>query len=208
MEPKDKLQLAPRLPCLQSESALLEGILVLTHREHPAPPYELLREAVLAERGEQRRLFPGYSGYRLEVTKRERELIDAVVDHVEPSLRGMHSALVSYGSAVRDVLLERLECVTEHPDFATLGYRFLTLPWRRQLIVLERIGLLRDQDEPLTGKPLFHVSFKRALERGALRHFKILVDNERDQVGLENKTAAPPDVIPNAAAPGGSYTKE
>jgi hypothetical protein len=182
--------------------------LVLTHLEHPAPPYELLREAVLAERGEQERLFPGYSHHRLEVTKRERELIDAVVDHVEPSLRGRHSAIASYGAAVRDVLSDRLQYATEHPDFTTLGARFLALPWRRQLIVLERIGLLRDQDEPLTGTLLFRLSFKRALERGALRHFKTLVDNERDQVGLENKTATSPDVIPNAAAPVESYTKE
>lgn len=201
-------QLEPRRPCLRSERCLLEAVLHEFQKEDPAPPYWLLCEAVLAERGERERLFPDYRGFFLEVPRLERELIDVVVDHVEPLLKRIHDGLAPYSTLVRDVLMERLRQVTDHPDFATLGARFLSLPWRRQLIVLERIGLLRDKDEPLTGKPLFHVSFKRALERGALRHFKILVDNERDQVGLENRTAAPPDVLPNADGSVEGYTKE
>lgn len=197
MEMHSKSQLAarlPRLPCLPSEAVLLDAVLDVSILGDPAPPFALLCPGVLAERLEQAFPLPSQT-LMLLVTRRERELIDAVVEHAEPRLKGGGHDALPYLDLVEFVLRDRMQRVTSHPDFASLGHRFLTLPWRRQVMVLERLGLLRDQDPPMSGRPLFHMSFERAVERGALRHFKNLVDFERDHSGLEHKTAAPSDLM-------------
>lgn len=194
-------ELAPRVRCLSTERSLLEFVISAGVDENL--PYRVLWEAVVAERKAEQRHFPDYQGFRLQVTERQRELIDAVVDHVEPSINEPDPEMLRDGGdpgcvllMVSSILEERQRQAQAHPDFATLAHRFLTLPWRRQIIVLEYIGLLRDEDLPMTGMPLFAQSFTRAIERGALRQFKTLVDFQRDFLGLEHRTAAPPDPIP------------
>lgn len=129
-------------------------------------------------------------------TPTERLLIEAVLDDWERSPRTEswdwrypHERLIA------KVLEERGERAAQHPLYGELGCRFQALPWRRQIVICERLGLIRDDDEPEDGADLFERTFPRVLERGALRHFQIQIDHERDAAGLERRTASPPDFV-------------
>jgi hypothetical protein len=132
-------------------------------------------------------------------TPNERLLIEAIIEDwkIKPDepwdWRFPHERLITL------VLQERGEYAAQHPLFGVLGQRFQSLPWRRQIVICERLGLIRDEDEPNFGPELYEQTFPRVLERGALRHFQIQIDYERDAAGLETRTAAPPDVHPERA---------
>jgi len=49
-----------------------------------------------------------------------------------------------------------------------LTYRFLTLPFRHQIAVANRLNVLTDEDRSLSDEALFRVLFKRAAEKGLL----------------------------------------
>jgi hypothetical protein len=154
-----------------------------------------------AKKGETAALNRGWT--MSSCTRSERTLIEAVL--MEYHYRKGAPAL-SYDDLIFAILQERQGLVHQHEEFGELSVRFLQLPQRRQFVICERLGLLRDddlivrdEDELYPGSHLFFVIFQRVLERGALRHFKIQLDFERDQCGRERTTASPSD-LPKATS--------
>lgn len=122
-------------------------------------------------------------------TAAERLLVEAVVDYWL-NRRLPRDVRLPYEALILDIIEERRSGTLKHPDRAQVGYLFLSLPWRRQIALCERLGLINDQDEPASGPPLFELIFPRVLERGALKQLKILIEYERDIVGLERRNAS------------------
>ncbi len=123
---------------------------------------------------------PAFSDSDPNSQETSRERTEAVPFNTEPKAA---SQTVSQVKSIKSTAVP----VTNYER--RLTYRFLTLPFRHQIAIAQRLDVLTDDDRALAGESLYRILFKRAVTEGKLELLWKKTEEYHKDPGSENPFA-------------------